>query len=450
MPSSEKIAVTILDLYKREKTLSTRSDDAQKHIELADEKKEELSYQQYVISTASNKIGIIQRAIIRAYKAMQNQHPDSEWIIIVWREYGIFDLSFLTHEDQKKLKSVLTELINNSPKLIIVAGAILYKKTTTSDKLDKVLQAYLPHKDILKAESKILNCSHPFNQAYQQIKNSQKCLPDNTVFFKLKNVSYVAAHQNPIAQHGKITPYNEYHGGNTFFQPPNSKGISPIISIVNKENQQIKLGIEICREHYFSLLKQYATKSATSIDLQFLMSSSIRFYLEKYCASLAAFHADSLDVPRMLVAKQGLKNNIAVYAYNIFENNSQLTALEPTYPIQFQILDKIDECLSLYQFTPEVTLQLNDFKKAILKVAPAIPISLNEYKKLLKEIEIMQSNIQKIIAKPHFKENLVGILALQQILPDLVIEMSQNPNNKKQYDFPFSEIQENKSNCTLM
>lgn len=208
-------------------------------------------------------VHIVQR-INKICEKLKRSSPDSLWLF-TWREYGItnFESRFLTNDIKTFLKQAMQALTKEYPQLVIVSGTIAVKKRFQSEKtvtkLKKLQVHYLENLKINKinyADTTISDAEIARIRTYLESSDQYQSID------VVRNTCYVFAKGMCIGRHDKVTAYHETKDRNTilneaFFQPGKSKKNPAIFHIPNNDNP-ITIGIEICVEHDYGILKSYA------------------------------------------------------------------------------------------------------------------------------------------------------------------------------------------------
>lgn len=308
----------------------------------------------YRKKSAEGKINHIRDNIIDAYKEAMSCFPDSEFIIVVWREHGITDPDGLSISllDKRYLDNVMQELTKKYKKLMIIAGSTLIRKRVPLQHLTKIKSHYQLHAAI-KEEESLLDDDENHMETHEndvddliKLRDLNK-LTNISEITKYKNISYVY-YQDQKAQHGKTTPYKELHAESTnpslvdtkkVFEPAKERNLSPMISFEN----DFTIGIEICREHSFSVLKNTALKNKKTIHLQFILSNPCPLDMNSFHSNHGVIHIDS-KYPTTFVNAASPHHRAQVKVFKIdLLSPLGLIAIEPIYPIQLKLIDYLEQ-----------------------------------------------------------------------------------------------------------
>ena len=294
--------------------------------------------------SAINKIKLIKRRIQNVCELLKKEKPKATWIF-VWREYGIFDINSrsISNIAKQSFKKQMKLLSLKYPNLIIIGGTVATRKKLQGGDLGVIKSYYDSLKLYEEIEDKDEYLCNQIQYHKDDIEDLEGC--DVIAFANKARVFFHGEEK----KHGKLTPYSETIDKlNGIFQPAKGKNLSPILDI-KKDPLNIRIGIEICREHLqeFKVLQQYMIDKAIKDKplLHFVLSNTISLDLDSACASYAVIHVDSHEDNPPVLTRDHHKHNIdfSYYKFLIMQPIKQLNRpVTPVYPLQYRLLDKID------------------------------------------------------------------------------------------------------------
>lgn len=340
--------------------------------------------------SADEKIEFLAKRIQEVGELLQKQKPDAK-TIICWREYGIYDFNSrsISNESRKKLKNTMKAISIKYPNLIIIAGTVLTRKEKTVEDLPKILTYYESLKwleSIEKHQSESKEERHLWlhkNQV-QKIQNSH--YDKDQKIMVTSNKARVYYHGTEI-RHGKVAPYDETKGLGelALYQPGKGNNLNSIIKI----DDGLNMAVSICREMQpgFDLVKHAAVKEIPM--LHFVLSHTIPLPLSSLCATDAAIHIDSRYDPTWVLPREYKKQNAIINVYTVALDEKIIklgNRVKPIYPVQFQILDRIDDEICKVSGILERVV-LEKIKQTTMNMLSKFYISEEEYKKYIDAIE---------------------------------------------------------------
>lgn len=252
--------------------------------------------------------------------ALERKHP-KHMNIFVWREHGISDgtSSFVTIAQKNKLKQMLSAIIDDHPSCVIIAGTIKVTKKLEKKHIVKVGFAYselkkinfsdsIEHfeKEIDKHESAAITATNQFTDEFKPV----EIVRNSCLIFHSKN------EKTHISRYDKTTPYDETFGHMQktplIFRPGSGTSADPIISLTHPfTEEEVTIGIEICREHILGNLKLHLMRTEkTPPLLQVIISDSTHIEPTNLCGKWCV-HSDSILIPRLIRTSSEYKNRIS-------------------------------------------------------------------------------------------------------------------------------------------
>lgn len=274
------------------------------------------------------------------------------------------------------------------PNLIIVAGTVLTRKEKRVADLPRLL-TYYDSLNWLEAIEKLQGESKEHHHLWQHKNQIEKILQGNYEKDKKIIVTSNKArvyYRGIEMRHGKMAPYHETKDLGEFavYQPGKGNNLNPIIKI----NDELNIAVSICREMQpgFDLVKHAEKKDKPM--LHFILSHSIPLPVMSLRATKAAIQVDSRYDPIFVLLRDHKVQNgsIKVYPLAVDEKITKLNYIvKSVYPVQFQILDRIDEELrtSLDMFRTD----LEGIKSNTVNILSKFYISEEDYKTYIKYIE---------------------------------------------------------------
>lgn len=301
---------------------------------------------------AVEKIELIKNRLHETCRILQKQNPRATWIVS-WREYGIRErnTNSISNKIKNKFKKNMLSISKQYPNLIIIAGTVLVRKKRNVSHLEKIKDYYSKLQwadDIEKEEN-----DHEFKQHKKQIEILSKKINEE----KLKKIRVTSNkarvyYHGIEKRHGKTTPFDENRNiSDAIYQPGKDKNLDPVI-VIDEWPHYFSIGIDICREHLnmFQYLK-YTVENENDGQkplLHFIISATIDLDLKSVCAKLGAVHVDSKHSPKLVLSRGYLKQNIAISLYQchvMTPIKNLIDPITPEYPIQYKLLDQIEELI---------------------------------------------------------------------------------------------------------
>jgi hypothetical protein len=334
----------------------------------------------YLFLPAPEKIKVLAKRIEEICTVLTKEKPDAEWIIL-WREYGVCDginNHSISDESRALLKSTMKALSKSYPKLTIVAGSTLTRKRKSLDHLNKIALFYNELKPVEAFENLHQN---PLIKQYrlqlERIIKEVKNKPEELI--KVVANKARVYHNEKEYKHGKVAPFEEVKKNetNTVYQP----GKISDKNFLNDEkkfsretsftiNPHLSLGVSICREGYID--QEYIKGK----NFKPLFQCLVNYLNHPYVNSMHARHGlISVDAPggsgiQYILARGYEKTNIHVEIYiahptSPFKKLSK--KINPIYPVQFQLLDAVENELKEHKDNLEYCDLLCKIKKILLE-----------------------------------------------------------------------------------
>jgi len=313
--------------------------------------------------TAIEKIELIEKRIKAICEELETKEPSAAWIL-TWREYGItdgIDKRAVSSEVKAIFKEKMINLTKQYPNLSIVAGTISTKKHFNSEqekKLDAIKEFYAEHGWMKEQESKFKESKFKSDKQ-QQIRKEKKKIKELKTsipkegFDVVRNTCYLFS-EGTIWRHDKTAPMEETEGNidlqKAIFQPGGSvRNINSLCAVRHpvQKRTPINLGIEICREHEFAFLKK--TSQGSKPLIHFIMSDTTNLNLDHIHGEYA-IQLDSTYKPRLILTKDEDLSAIPIrfYQNNLIKNENTLQGpLQPVYPFEKRVLNKLDSIIPL-------------------------------------------------------------------------------------------------------
>jgi hypothetical protein len=394
---------------------------------------DDTNYSKYRRLTVDKKIERIEARIRFICEELKKTEKNAMWIV-TWREYGITQNIYrsITATDKKLLKQTMQKLVQDfSPNLTILAGTVSTRRNLLDQTKLQNIRKYYANYEWIKTEEGpnqyFSNEESKLNKVKIDNKNSTSIL---------RNTCYIF-HNKEILRHDKIAPIHE-DAGNPFlfllepiFQPGNKKNNSSYFELIHPfTNSPISIGLEICREHRFEILKRSTTKKPF---LHFVLSSSIDLVLDKIYGEYV-IQLDSENKPRLLLTKNEDINKIPIHLYqsNLIVKDNQLSGpLQPLYPFEKCITDKLDELINLLSGKKKQQVEL--FRQEIKKTCSDKDMHI----KLHNWLEQNQNILLTYQKKLSFFNSKFSIKKWVNEMTDILV--NDKSNNKYSLDYCASE-----------
>lgn len=339
-----------------------------------------LLFKQYSQLSWLHKLELIESAIKKLYKQILDEKPDTDKVIFAWRECGITEdavLNSVSNEAKHEINKRLSKLTEKNDKLMIIAGSLLVRKEKPTSELQKVDDNYALHQENMFKES--YNQLNQIKFHHEQLKQLMARKKTGSVFI-FENITYI--HANGLMEkHGKSFPFEELktemvHYPDSAFQLAKGRGDNSIVKIQNSPSCSIR----ICRDQLFFDNNQEIA------DLGFVLSDSIKINLNQLKNSeYPCFHLDSIFPTKMILPRNLKTHHLPLlYHYNLLIPNAKLEGpLSPYYPLQFKLLDVLDEKMTNSLEVLKETKLLKDYIELLTSIDE---VNIGEYIKILTQI----------------------------------------------------------------
>lgn len=341
-------------------------------------------YNDYSALTARKKIERIKNRIIQICEELKKKEHDSLWIVAL-REYTVTESTskIVNYEVKNLFKNALKELTKQYPRLAVIGGTIASKrhlknfthKKSAKERLAKIISEYkLPANWPVEKQSRLEYFKQ--DQIILHLKKIDKLtkIEDS----KKENIA-VLNNTCFIVQSGKckvrrkVIPHDEIIENNEdipdlVFRPGKGKTVFELIHPITKK--PVTVGIEICAEHAYGVLRKFANGNQKPF-IQFILSDTVDLFLPNIYAECAV-HLDSFVKPQLILTKNEIPANqsIHLYQHNLLRNAFGLRGvLAPVYPVENKIIDLIDNAIEqcagkaeLKDLKKELQSVKNDFK----------------------------------------------------------------------------------------
>lgn len=270
---------------------------------------------------AEQKIDAIIKAIREICKQMSSKEDESMWIV-VWREYGLYNLGsrYVSTETKKYLKSSMEMLCKDYPKLTVLAGTIATKKFFEAAKSHAKAEKLKSYYSVL--EQTFTGNKPKFHLHKNAVEQSAKHLDQG--IFVARNTLYVfqTIEQRFVCKrHDKTYPseeINETAKDNIpfLFQPGKGRNVSTRIKLVHPvTGESFYITTEICVEHVAKAGQHEYTPSS----LHFLVSDSMVIDPNLIVAPVMV-HLDSNEQSSVTTSLSGslISHGITFYKYDLF------------------------------------------------------------------------------------------------------------------------------------
>lgn len=304
-------------------------------------------YIAYKTLTVPKKIAVIASTIQEVIIKLEQREPES-MNIVVWREYGIHDITrkIISIEMKNLLKEVMQELCTKHHSLVIIAGTVAsekeYTQFTPQNYLDTYNEYYKLRFQIDIKDSVINDHLQKIlmlqNSKYQHI----RVVRNSTFIFK----------NSHFLRYDKIAPFHETIDRdddipNAIYKPGKDSTRKPSFTVTHPFTQEeLCLGIEICYEHDFGALKEYIKlHHLNKPDLHFLLSDSITYVPGSVCAD-RFIHVDSVNPPSLYLSGDATEPcGITLYAINVLSTPDIENPLISTWLFERDVMLTIENHL---------------------------------------------------------------------------------------------------------
>lgn len=232
--------------------------------------------------------------IKNACESLKEKEPTAPWIV-TWREHGVFGFPYVSQIEKQIYKQRLAALTQQYPQLTIIAGTIKYARIyyfsgaeSERNKRHQQINAKRKFSEIAQGYRSLswmgprewhIDQRNQFNEHIEHFTANQ--ISERSVLKTVvRNVSYVFQKGECVARHDKTAPWDEVSDCgrpryNTIFQCGKDRNLSSYVEL-DINGQALPIGIEICREHCFGVLKRECLIGNKSKPiLHFVLSDSI-------------------------------------------------------------------------------------------------------------------------------------------------------------------------------
>lgn len=303
------------------------------------------------------------------HKIMTDPNAKDHTVIIGWREYGLTESKskFVSVAQKNELKKTMLSLTAQYPNLIIIAGTVAVKKhfKQLSVELQKSIQS-----------------------DYASIKNQHSLTSDREIEFNLHKASWIKErasddgvhiirnscfvfHGSSFQRYDKSLPHYETDDNGTelnngVFRPSKAKTANPIVTIMI-DGEPLRIGLEICRDHGYGVLKTRLAQSNTSNpDLHCIVSDRALIDPAFLCAD-HTIQFDSESKPKLLVSREGLeKNNVTLFEHNILREGHVRGPLAPIHAFERTLINILEKKLNEDQLSDSQRELIEIMRKEII------------------------------------------------------------------------------------
>jgi hypothetical protein len=289
-------------------------------------------YPSFAAFSADEKIRRLTNRIHQLCENLSKQEQHAMWII-AWREQGITDANthFISNNSKKLLKIALANLTLQYPQLVIIGGLSSLKEfngPACQDKIQRVVEHYQNHQALVDKQQDCV-LFREWNKHFSQAKTL--AAQNKSIARVLRNTVYLFQQGN-VSRHDKIFPFAETKDlydkeydtlKHSIFEPAKEAKKGCIFEINHPiSRQKMTIGVEICFEHAFNLLKQ---QCQNPVDIQFVLSDAT-WLKEKNMHARHLVYLDSLSPPEQLYASSEVHDEFEVTFYqNDFFNEKDLS-----------------------------------------------------------------------------------------------------------------------------
>lgn len=328
-------------------------------------------FKEYAELSARGKIDKLVKRIELICEKFKSEIPTNVSWIIGWREHGVFEpqLDFknfpnaaayklpLSVETKAYLQEEMKKIIVKYPKLTILAGTIAVERSlqdsetkisSTSEKLDKINNRFSNFAWMEQLEKE--SADEEITKERKRITAFKKS--DPKVLRVVSNTSYIFTSEPSRGEEvkakmitrRKASPFCE-SALHQIFRPASSRTHQPQFQIYNQTtNETLSFGLEICREHYFGPLKRQVAEKPL---VHFILSDTI-YPLVKHVHGHYAVLLDSKASPSLISTeeKPSTENAVLLYEHDLLTENSLVRGpLQPFYPLNYQLRDKLEDII---------------------------------------------------------------------------------------------------------
>ena len=313
---------------------------------------------------AIEKMELIKKKIQTICGQLKTSHPTDKWII-AWPENGIAEICSVSLK--KAFKKMMLDITQTNPNLTILGGTLLTSKKTPLEKSKEILTYYNQSLWLEKLEN-----SENIENQIQSHRTKVKKLAEikSTVTREItinRNTCYIFE-GSTVKRFDKIAPYYEvgHNQNDSIFKPGGKKGknLEHFFTLFQPDEKDFNIGIEICREHTFGVIKHL--KSSQKVLIHFLLSSYNPVILSNVAGDYV-IHVDSLEDPKIIKTSDDKESvqDVILYTNNLFTNETNLTPIKPDFSFKTLLLKELTILQKYIPNESKAFSALTTFKKML-------------------------------------------------------------------------------------
>ncbi|HHT0595075.1 TPA: hypothetical protein ACTXXA_003729 [Legionella anisa] len=314
------------------------------------------NFGEYSRLSTLKKTDLVNQSIRNVCNNLSKTHPMDKWIIS-WREYGVSDES-ISDVDKKIFESTIQNLCKEFPNLLIISGNIKTRKEINLEKAKEIHALYDSYQYLAEIEEQqTKNADKHYIKKEREKINSAIESASTQPILAVRSTAFLFNAEG-TRKHDKLAPTDEA-GKTEIHHPAKEKNKAFFFRFGNET-----IGIEICREHHFGLLRKEGEALGIKKPLfHFVLSDTIALNLNNAFGKFIV-HIDSLEEPTLILSPGQTLNDVVFYVYDLLSNNPQLVEKEAVYPFKYKFLDEIEKVKNKFSNDP----RFNHFKEETKKV----------------------------------------------------------------------------------
>lgn len=255
-------------------------------------------------------------------KLTKMKKDDPEWVI-AWQEHGLTGTKsrYLSVDQKAKLKSVMKKLTLKYPRLTIVCGTILTKRSIDLQDFEKTNATIKQLTEAYDFNKKFNLDNKKFEKHRGAILELTKPVPE---YYVIRNTCYIFLEtlftEENVVRHDKINPFEE----TTFFT---HAVFRPGIGRGHRNYINRDISVEICFEHSLGIIAKKVGMEPIAL-VQLIISDSTDF-IPKHQVSPYAVHIDSMNKTRLITEVRKEDVEIELYSYDFLANPSTFNEVKP-------------------------------------------------------------------------------------------------------------------------
>lgn len=339
----------------------------------------------YDALSAQDKLSRITYRIHSLCAELKETEPDSIWII-AWREYGIFEpeSNSISNVIRDQFKKEMKAIVNLYSNLILVPGTIsTYKTFQDRHKLSSLKEYYKELEPLQKLEER-----PQIEQHKTDVLNLESLNQTENELTVVRNTAYVFYH-DVMLRHDKLMPYNELEFlevQDAIFQPGKGMNRSTVLrdlSLPKFTPFHFNMGIEICREHGFGILKKELLQTRVKPPLlHFILSASVDVRKQDVCGDYV-IHLDSKEKIAIYQTTDSEEIEVKLYQNDLLADKVTLEGpikpiwVPPPFPDKEIVMIFFKKIISVFDNVQERKLSIDRFLEVLSNAHEVQNLSCN-------------------------------------------------------------------------